>query len=120
MSPNPSIAAYGFTAVPRSVTALLSLSTASADSPAVPITISSIPIPSSPLAIKVQEYAQKELAVETFNHSMRVYYYGIRFSSFCPSFHSSPHTTTTTTTTLPPKERNEKNRTKNPEPKKAE
>ncbi|TVY43193.1 Cyanamide hydratase, partial [Lachnellula subtilissima] len=77
MSPNPSIAAYGFTAVPRSVTALLSLSTASADSPAVPITISSIPIPPSPLASKVQEYAQKELAVETFNHSMRVYYYGL-------------------------------------------
>ncbi|TVY13003.1 Cyanamide hydratase, partial [Lachnellula arida] len=62
--------------VPRSVPALLALSSTPSTVPALPIAVSLIPIPSSPLARKVQEYAERELPVETFNHSMRVYYYG--------------------------------------------
>ncbi|TVY48272.1 Cyanamide hydratase [Lachnellula occidentalis] len=91
---DPSIAAYGFTAVPRSVTALLALSTAST-SPAKPIAISSIPLPSSELARKVQEYAEKELPVETFNHSMRVYYFGLAILTHAFPTWSTPSFTET-------------------------
>ncbi len=42
-----------------------------------PQTVESIKLPDSPIAKAVLEYARKELNVETFNHSMRVFYYGI-------------------------------------------
>lgn len=74
---NPAIEAYGWTAVPRKMSTLLSLSAAStSNKPAAPISITDIPIPSSPLATSVQTYAQKELPIEVYNHSMRVFYYG--------------------------------------------
>ena len=38
--------------------------------------MSSIKLPGSPLVKAVHEYVKKELPIETFNHSMRVYYYG--------------------------------------------
>ena len=38
--------------------------------------VDSIPLPDTPLAKAVLDYAKKELRVEAFNHSMRVYYYG--------------------------------------------
>lgn len=85
-SQNPAIEAYGWEAVPRKVETLLSESTASS-SPAKPIAVSSTKLPDSELAVKVKEYAQKELPVETFHHSMRVYYYGMslheEMSSYC-------------------------------------
>jgi hypothetical protein len=65
---------YGWTAVPRKVELLLQQSEASG--PAKPISISSIQVPDSVLVKAVHEYAKKELAIETFNHSMRVFYYG--------------------------------------------
>jgi cyanamide hydratase len=77
---NPAVEAYGWDAVPRKVETLLSESTASS-SPAKPIAVSSIKVPDSELAVKVKEYAQKELPVETFHHSMRVYYYGNDYQS---------------------------------------
>ncbi|TVY83375.1 Cyanamide hydratase [Lachnellula suecica] len=76
-SPNPAIAAYGWQAVPRDIETLISKSAAPASGSANPIQASSISLPSSALAQKVREHAEKELAPETFNHSMRVYYYGI-------------------------------------------
>lgn len=72
---NPSVEKYGWTAVPRKVELLLQLSEASG--PAKPILVSSMKLPNSTLVQVVKEYAQKELAIETFNHSMRVYYYGL-------------------------------------------
>ncbi|KAI4159472.1 MAG: hypothetical protein LQ342_006551 [Letrouitia transgressa] len=42
----------------------------------VPQKVSTISVPSSPLTKAVLEYAEKELPHPTFNHSMRVYYYG--------------------------------------------
>lgn len=68
------ITAYGFTALPVSMTALL----AARKDPQLPtpLTISDIPVPSSPLATAVLEHAKRELPIETFNHSMRVFYYG--------------------------------------------
>jgi len=73
---NPAIEAYGWTAVPRKVETLLAGSKASSLGPAKPISVSSIEVPSSALAKQAQEYAKNELAIETYNHSMRVYYYG--------------------------------------------
>ena len=75
-TPNPAVAAYGWQAVPRKVESLLSHSAASSSGPAKPISVSSIPLPDSQLGREVKEYAEKELPTETFNHSMRVYYYG--------------------------------------------
>lgn len=41
-----------------------------------PAKVNDVPLPQTSLAEKVLEYAKKELREETFNHSMRVYYYG--------------------------------------------
>ncbi|KAL8673692.1 MAG: hypothetical protein Q9168_001907 [Polycauliona sp. 1 TL-2023] len=41
-----------------------------------PQVVASIELPSSPLAASVLKYAETELSTATFNHSMRVYYYG--------------------------------------------
>jgi hypothetical protein len=76
---NPAIEKYGWTAVPVDLKTLLSLSD-TASNPAKPIPVSSIPAPSSPLAKAVREHARKELPIETFNHSMRVFYYGTALS----------------------------------------
>ncbi|KAG0649570.1 Urea hydro-lyase [Hyphodiscus hymeniophilus] len=72
---NPAIEEYGWTAVPVDLQTLLSQSP-TASAPAKPISVSSIVLPSSELAVAVQQYAKKELPIETFNHSMRVFYYG--------------------------------------------
>lgn len=77
---NPAIEKYGWTAVPRKVETLLQQSQASG--PARPISISSIKLPDSALVKDIHKYAKKELAIETFNHSMRVYYYGISLPQF--------------------------------------
>ncbi len=42
----------------------------------VPQTVESIKLPDTPVAKAVLEYAREELNTETFNHSMRVFYYG--------------------------------------------
>ncbi|KAG4441186.1 hypothetical protein IFR05_003304 [Cadophora sp. M221] len=72
---NPAIEKFGWTAVPRKLSTLLEQSQASSG-PAKPISVSSISLPDSPLAKAVHEYAKKDLATETYNHSMRVFYYG--------------------------------------------
>ena len=67
---------HGWTAQPRSVSTFLGNGpTLQAPSPQ---TVASIPLPSTPLAKAVLDYAKKELREETFNHSMRAYYYGTR------------------------------------------
>jgi cyanamide hydratase len=73
---NPEIEKYGWTAVPRKFDTLLAQSQAASAGPAKPISVASIQLPDSPLVKAVHEYAKKELAIETFNHSMRVFYYG--------------------------------------------
>ncbi|KAH6718981.1 hypothetical protein DL95DRAFT_434241 [Leptodontidium sp. 2 PMI_412] len=72
---NPAVEEFGWTAVPRKLSTLLEQSKASSG-PAKPISVSSISLPDSPLAKAVHEYAKKELSIETYNHSMRVFYYG--------------------------------------------
>jgi cyanamide hydratase len=64
---------YGWTAVPRSQSKLLD---SVKPKPATKITTSDITVPSSPVVQKVYEYAKAQLPEQTFNHSMRVFYYG--------------------------------------------
>lgn len=42
----------------------------------VPQTVASVQLPDSALTTSVLNYAQAELSTPTFNHSMRVFYYG--------------------------------------------
>lgn len=64
---------YGWTAVPRSQKDLLS----SVEwSETAPVTVAQLSLPNSALAKEVYDYAKAELPEETFNHSMRVFYYG--------------------------------------------
>ena len=70
-----SIATHGWTAQPRDVSILLS-GKKNIKSPE-PVKVEDIPLPDSQLAMEVMKYAKKELREETFNHSMRVYYYGM-------------------------------------------
>ena len=70
---NP-VTAYGWTAFPRNVDALLATRERIMD--AVPISVNDIKLPDSKLARSILKYARTELTMETFNHSLRVYYYG--------------------------------------------
>ncbi|KAH7403565.1 hypothetical protein BKA64DRAFT_694337 [Cadophora sp. MPI-SDFR-AT-0126] len=72
---NLAIEDFGWTAVPRKLSTLLEQSQASSRA-AQPISTSSISLPDSPLAKAVLDFAKRELSTETYNHSMRVFYYG--------------------------------------------
>jgi len=65
---------HGWTAVPRSRDKLLD----SIGNPksSKPMKIEDIPLPDSPLVQSVLKYAKENLTKQTFNHSMRVFYYG--------------------------------------------
>lgn len=74
MSAPSTLETHGWTAQPRDVSAFLG-DKQDLKAPE-PQTVASIALPSTPLAKAVLDYAKKELREETFNHSMRVYYYG--------------------------------------------
>jgi cyanamide hydratase len=82
--PTDPVTAYGWTALPRKVETLLA--TRKDVKPPAPVHVKDIAIPDSPRAQAVHEYAKQELPLETFNHSMRVYYYGIAIAK-----HNFPH-----------------------------
>jgi cyanamide hydratase len=84
---NPAIEKYGWTAVPHKVSALLEQSQASGPAPV--LFVSSISLPSSALSKAVLEHAQGELPIETFNHSLRVFYFGAAILQ-----HAFPHWST--------------------------
>jgi len=79
MSSPDSVALHGWTAVPRDAKAILA-GKPYINKPAS-LLVKDIPFPTDPLVAKVREYAQNKLSPQTFNHSMRVYY-------FCPSLPS--------------------------------
>lgn len=81
MSSDP-IKTYGWAALPRDPSVILN-GKKNVKTPE-PVKVDSIRLPDTDLAKSVMEYAKKELREETFNHSMRVYYYGT------PAF-LSPH-----------------------------
>lgn len=67
---------HGWTTVPRSLEKLVN----SRKSPrqSTPLTTDDIFLPDSELVQQVSKYAKDRLPAETFNHSMRVFYYGER------------------------------------------
>lgn len=75
MSANP-ITEYGFTAVPASAIQILNDPTTKPSSPPPAITLSSFPTPDTALAKRIQAYAKTHLPEPTYNHSLRVYYFG--------------------------------------------
>ena len=85
MSSPTTLESHGWIAQPRSVSAFL------IDKTSLPTpksqTVDSIPLPTTPLANAVLDYARNELNEQTFNHSMRVYYYGTPTTPTCPIAH---------------------------------
>lgn len=75
MSSQTEIKEYGWTAVPHSIDILLQQRTDS-NSQSSPLTIEEIGLPDTLLAREVLAYARAELPQQTFEHSMRVYYFG--------------------------------------------
>ena len=71
--PSP-VQEYGFSSVPRSVSALLGGKSNNVSPTAISVT--EYPLPSSTLATAVHDYARKALPKETYHHSMRVFFYG--------------------------------------------
>lgn len=67
---------HGWTAVPRSLDKVLA--SRKDPKPPVAIFIDEIPLPSSLLIDTILKYVKENLPKETFNHSMRVFYYGNR------------------------------------------
>lgn len=65
---------HGWTAVPRSLEKLVTRR--KNPQPSKPMTVDEIPQPDSPLVRSVMKYARENLPGQTFNHSMRVFYYG--------------------------------------------
>ena len=65
---------HGFNAVPRSLDKLIANQSSGAT--ATPLSVDEIGIPKSPLAASIRAYAKQNLPAKTYNHSMRVYYYG--------------------------------------------
>lgn len=65
---------HGWTAVPRSLEKLI----ASRRDPklSAPSVVDDIPLPDNALVQQVMKYAKDNLPPETFNHSMRVYFFG--------------------------------------------
>lgn len=68
------IAHHGWTAVPRDAAVILN------SKPYIhepkPLLVKDIKFPSDdPLVVKTQQYAKEKLLSQTYNHSMRVYYF---------------------------------------------
>lgn len=65
---------FGFTAVPRSLNKLIATQSTKATSR--PVSVDGIVLPNTPLVASMQAFAKEKLPRQTYNHSMRVYYYG--------------------------------------------
>lgn len=76
---DPNVSFYGFTPVPRDPEVLFAgHPTASGDNPKQdPFAVTDFPLPESPLVQQVKAFVKKELDEQTFNHSNRVYIYGV-------------------------------------------
>ncbi|KAK4540564.1 hypothetical protein LTR36_009094 [Oleoguttula mirabilis] len=82
---------HGWTAVPRSLEKLVA--SRKDKKPSAPVSVEDIAIPDSPLVQDIVKYAKENLSSETFNHSMRVYYYGQAITTqHFPEWRYSPET----------------------------
>ncbi|KAL4957539.1 hypothetical protein BDW69DRAFT_180464 [Aspergillus filifer] len=88
-----SITEYGLTPVPANTTTLFTQANITTKLPAPAISPSETPVPSSPLCTRIKDYARSHLPEPTFNHSMRVYHYGLSIKrSFFPDWTFSDET----------------------------
>ncbi|KAL3484430.1 hypothetical protein BJX62DRAFT_54788 [Aspergillus germanicus] len=74
---------YGFTPVPSSPDTLFTTSSilkSRVPPPCIPV--SATPIPSTPLSQRIQSYAKSHLPEPTYNHSLRVYHYGLAIKRY--------------------------------------
>ena len=71
-------ASYGLTAVPASASAL-----EPTNSKPSPVSASSLNPPSSAVAQRIQSHIKSRLPEQTYNHSMRVYSYGLAIARQC-------------------------------------
>jgi len=74
------VEAYGFTAVAASPSVLLATDRPPTPAPFTPVT--QTPIPSTALAKRIDAYAKAHLPEETYNHSLRVYHYGLAIKQY--------------------------------------
>ncbi|KIK66238.1 hypothetical protein GYMLUDRAFT_239225 [Collybiopsis luxurians FD-317 M1] len=76
---DPNVTLYGFTPVPRDPEVLFANHpTASGDNPKQDLfVVEDFPFPDSGLVKDVKEFVKKKLDEQTFNHSNRVYIYGV-------------------------------------------
>lgn len=77
---------YGWTAVPCDPKKWAALKTST--KPPVPQLVENTPLPDTAIVKSAMEYAKAELPAHTFNHSMRVFYYGMTSDS--PASLASP------------------------------
>jgi len=83
------MAQYGLTALPAAIKSLQPVTS----SPRA-LDISALAPPSSALAQRIQAFAKSHLPTPTFNHSMRVYSYGVAIARECfPSWNVEPGST---------------------------
>lgn len=75
-----SVSHCGLTAVPASASSLLSSVRASVPAPF--IAVSETPVPDTLLAVRIRKYAQSHLPEPTYNHSLRVYHYGLAIKKY--------------------------------------
>ncbi|KAJ5175967.1 urea hydro-lyase/cyanamide hydratase [Penicillium canariense] len=80
MSSSAGISVYGFTPVLSSASTLLETDPPSAAPVVFPV--AQTPIPSTPLAQRIDAYAKAHLPTPTYNHSLRVYHYGIAIKRY--------------------------------------
>lgn len=74
----PTTAVYGFTTLPADQSA----TPPSTSSPSG-VPVSDLKPPTSPLAKRIHAYAKQKLDAKTYNHSLRVYSYGLAISRRC-------------------------------------
>lgn len=67
---------YGWTAVPCNPNQWAAMKKTT--KPPVPQLVKDTPLPDTAIVKVAMEYAKAELPAHTFNHSMRVFYYGMR------------------------------------------
>lgn len=87
-----SIREYGLTAVPSSAEEVVANAVQRRGSPPATL-VSTTPVADTPLARRIQTYAQAHLPLPTFHHSMRVYHLGRAMKShFFPDWQFSDET----------------------------
>ncbi|KAF9884028.1 hypothetical protein FE257_002366 [Aspergillus nanangensis] len=73
---------YGFTAVPAGVETLFQQAGLESKPPPTEIPATATPVPDTAVAQRIEAYARNHLPGPTFNHSMRVYHYGVAMKQY--------------------------------------